>query len=72
MPETEANFIEKEVPLEAVDGTRVDFTLTKIIDEIDDCWVDGAIYLGAVTHSGYIVTLEEAPVYQIYVDYYYL
>jgi len=63
-------FYSKEVPSGTIDGANKTFTLANTIFQIDDIWVDGAIYETAPATSGNTVTLDDAPTASISVDYY--
>ena len=63
-------YYSKEVPTGTVDGANTVFNTANSIYQIDDIFIDGAIYLGNYTVSGTEITLSDAPVYSIYVDYY--
>lgn len=63
-------FIAKEVPIGAIDGVNKTFTLANDIFQIDDIFIDGAIYTGSVAIAGAIITLGDAPTSTIFVDYF--
>jgi len=64
------SYIPKEAPTGLVNGINTLFTLAHNIYQIDDVWVDGAIYLGTVTIAGDEINLADAPVHDIEVDYF--
>ena len=59
----------KEIPTGAINGVNTLYTLAHNIAQIDDVFVDGAIYLGTVTVAGATITLADAPAFSITVDY---
>lgn len=63
-------FISKETPTGTIDGANTTFDTVNSINQIDDVWVDGAIYLGTVTlDGGTQFTLADAPTVSLEVDY---
>lgn len=62
-------YFSKEVPAGVVDGVNKVYTLANGVQQIDDVFVDGAIYLGVITVVGAVITLADAPTATIYVDY---
>lgn len=63
-------FIPKEIPVWAIDGVNKIFTLSKNIDQLDDVFVDWAIYTDISITWGNQITLSDAPTVSIFVDYY--
>jgi len=61
-------FISKETPSGLINGVNTTFTLANTAYQIDDIWVDGAIY-ETYTLSGNTLTLSNAPTISILVDY---
>ena len=62
-------FYSKQVPTGTINGVNKTFTLANTIFQIDDIWIDGAIYSGTYTKSGAVVTLADAPTATITIDY---
>lgn len=60
--------IRKEVPIGVIDWVNKVFTLLNIPDFIDDLWIDWGIYIN-FTIDDKVITLQDAPVYNIAVDY---
>lgn len=67
-----ATFQSKEVPTGVVDGVNKSFILSQNASAIDDVFVDGAVYLGAIsfTAGGSVFSLADAPTVDIFVDYF--
>lgn len=64
------SFYSKETPTGVVDGSNKTFVLAHTILQVDDCWIDGAVYLGSYTIVDKTITFADAPQVSIYVDYY--
>lgn len=62
-------FHSKEVPTGVINGGNRVFNSTQPILQLDDIFIDGEIYLGAVTLNETQILLGDAPLYTIYVDY---
>lgn len=64
-------YYSKEIPSGSIDGSNKVFTTAYTIAQIDDLFVDGAIYLGSVSVTGgNVITLADAPQATIFIDYY--
>lgn len=63
------SFISKEVPTGTINSVNKTFTLANDIFQIDDIWIDGAIYSGTTTTSGAVITLTDAPTATLTIDY---
>lgn len=63
-------FISKEVPSGVINGINTVFTLSQIPYQVDDCFLDGAVYLDALGVAGATLTFDFAPTTSIAVDYY--
>jgi len=62
------SFISKETPTGTINGSNKSFTLAYSVYQIDDIWVDGAIYTD-FSRSGSVLNLTDAPTVSIEVDY---
>jgi len=62
-------FFPKEIPTGTIDSVNTIFNTANQIYQVDDLWVDGAIYTD-FTFSGTTLTLTDAPTADIFVDYY--
>lgn len=60
--------IKKEVPTGAIDGSNKTFVLANFPFQIDDVFMDGAIYT-TFSLSGQVLTLADAPTSSLFVDY---
>jgi len=63
-------FISKEVPAWAIDWVNKIYTFTNPISQLDDVWVDWAIYTNVTVTWTYTILLVDAPTISIVVDYY--
>ena len=60
--------IKKEIPSGAINGVNKVFTLLNTPTQIDDVFMDGAIYT-SFSIVGNILTLTDAPTLSLFVDY---
>ncbi len=60
--------IKKEIPTGAIDGVNKVFLLANAPSQVDDVFMDGAIYV-SFTVVGNVLTLSDAPTLSLYVDY---
>ena len=60
--------IKKEIPVGPIDGSNKSFTLANVPSQIDDVFMDGAIYT-TFSLVGQVITLVDAPSVSLFVDY---
>jgi hypothetical protein len=65
-----ATFVAKEVPVGTIDGFNKTFQLANAASQIDDVFIDGAVYVDFAI-NGTILTLTDAPSLSVFVDYWY-
>lgn len=62
--------VTNEIPTGTINGTNTVFTLVRTAYQMDDVLIDGASYTGSVIINGNQITLSDAPLYELIVDYY--
>jgi len=60
--------IKKEIPTWTIDWNNKTFTLANIPSQVDDLWLDWAIYVDFIINWN-ILTLTDAPTYNLFIDY---
>jgi len=63
-------FISKEIPVWAIDWVNKIYTFANPISQLDDVWVDWAIYPNVTVTWTYTILLVDGPTLSILVDYY--
>lgn len=64
------SLITKETPSGTINSSNKVFSTAYTINQIDDIFIDGAVYTGTYTINGKVLTLNAAPTVSLRVDYF--